>query len=299
MSSTYSPEITCWKSIVTAVAGPAVTRVIVRRSPNSGCLKMISRLPRGSSRFATGVSPAFFPSIQTSAHGTAFRLTVPDGRILSDLLPPPRCPPRVKRCSRSHDSSASACVCPAPASTGPSPSVVPSARPSSEISPGRWGRRLQTHPEKTGKSSVTVLSASTFTVRFTVADAVTNVSTWTSRRNIDDAKRRLTGGTTVQENPRSRRLRLHDDRPCGYRRRRRDRYRRRPALRLRRLGIGKALRAVTPQGDQEDGGRRDKRPGSALGAVEGAGPFVEMHCREVTRLVAGRFRARSQLAARS
>ena len=47
----------------------AVIVAVTRRSPYCGCLKMKTRVPSITCRFAIGVSPAFLPSTQTSAHG--------------------------------------------------------------------------------------------------------------------------------------------------------------------------------------------------------------------------------------
>ena len=62
------------------VAGAVPVMVsMTLRSPNCGFLKTISRTPSRMATLASGVSPAFSPSIQTSAHGAALMLARPRG----------------------------------------------------------------------------------------------------------------------------------------------------------------------------------------------------------------------------
>src|SRR4030095_16681781 len=69
------------KSMEMVAGALAVIVAVTFRSPNCGFLNTISRMPSRLGTCASGVSPAFSPSIHTSAHGAALMFARPRGSI--------------------------------------------------------------------------------------------------------------------------------------------------------------------------------------------------------------------------
>src|SRR5688572_7369790 len=173
----YRNEISVQRRVMSTLSAAGalpLTDTVTRRSPNCGWRNVISWMPSGSCKPASGVSPTFFPSTHTSAHGDALRFTVPRGSSVTDRTSP--------------GSISTVCTDVYPRSRFVSvrswrpglsinrdSSVVPMTRPPSATSSTN-GAKIPTHPEKIGTSSFSVRPASIRTLRLTEPEAVVSVT---------------------------------------------------------------------------------------------------------------------------